>query len=329
MTLESSDQIAFVGLGNMGLPMAVNLVKQGYKVKAFDLKEESKRQFLLESQNVFGGSKEEAVAAARVGEDVKDCCQGSRYLILMVVNDLQARSILFSNSSEVLKALEPRSKVILMATCKPDAVVELAKDVAKVRDDLELIDAPVSGGVSGAKSGGLTIMVACRSEVLQASKKVLDCLGTKIYHVGEEVGKGQSMKAVNQVLCGIHVAAAAEALSLSTKAGIDPSLALEIVSGSAASSWMLKDRGPRMLQSSPEVRSMIDIFVKDLDIVAQAGKAHGAALPLSVAAHQMFVAAKARGQGSQDDSSVIKSYWALNGTDEKDVFQAQAQTNQN
>ena len=131
--------------------------------------------------------------------------------------------------------------------------------------------------------------------------------------MGNEVGKGNSMKAINQVLCGIHVAAAAEALALATKLGVDRETALEIVSNSAASSWMLRDRGPRMLQEEPEIHSMTQIFVKDLAIVAEAGRQYGAALPLSVAAHQMFVAADARGQRHMDDSSVIRCYEALNG----------------
>lgn len=117
-----------------------------------------------------------------------------------------------------------------------------------------------------------------------------------------------------QVLCGIHLAAAAEALALAAASGIDPGVALPIVQNSAASSWMLQQRAPRMLQKEdPEVKSAVNLFLKDLDIVSQTGKQVGAALPLSVAALQMFVSAAARGDGAKDDSRVIKSYWAMNG----------------
>ncbi|KAN0066539.1 hypothetical protein ACQY0O_000633 [Thecaphora frezii] len=313
--VQSSTQIGFVGLGNMGAPMAVNLVKKGYSVSAFDLRQPAVDDFVARSSSMSGkpvGATSALAAAA-----------GSAFYVLMVINIEQARSILFSESSQggasatVLSQLAPDASVILMATCPPGAVQDLEHDIQAVRSDVHLIDAPVSGGVSGATSGGLTIMVGCPQPAFDRAKPVLDCLGDKIFHIGDKVGKGSSMKAINQVLCGIHVAAAAEALALASKAGIDRGLALDIVSNSAASSWMLRDRGPRMLHDEPEVRSAIGIFIKDLGIVADAAKLHGAAVPLSMAAQQMFVAAKARGQELKDDSTVIKSYEALNGPSAK------------
>ncbi|HEV2726932.1 MAG TPA: NAD-binding protein, partial [Solirubrobacterales bacterium] len=125
-------------------------------------------------------------------------------------------------------------------------------------------------------------------------------------------GQGAMVKTVNQLLAGVHIAAAAEAFSLAGKAGIDPQVLLEILSGSAASSWMLKDRGPRMLEDDPRVASAVDIFVKDLGLVLDAGRAAKAALPLSAAAHQMFLAASGQGSGAADDSQVLRAYRALN-----------------
>ena len=124
------------------------------------------------------------------------------------------------------------------------------------------------------------------------------------------------MKTVNQLLCGIHIAAAAEGLALAEKAGVDPSLALKILQGSAAGSWMLNDRGPRMLEREPGVTSAVDIFVKDLGIVLDAGRAGKVATPLAAVAHQMFLAASAQGFGGQDDSQVIAAYRALSGVGE-------------
>jgi L-threonate 2-dehydrogenase len=120
------------------------------------------------------------------------------------------------------------------------------------------------------------------------------------------------VKTVNQLLCGVHIAAAAEAFSLAGKAGIDRRILLEILSGSAASSWMLKDRGPRMLEDEPTVASAVDIFVKDLGLVLDAGRAGKAALPLAAAAHQMFLAASGLRHGGADDSQVLRAYRALN-----------------
>jgi 3-hydroxyisobutyrate dehydrogenase len=147
-------------------------------------------------------------------------------------------------------------------------------------------------------------------------KPVLDALGDKVFHVGEIPGQGAAVKTVNQLLCGVHIAAAAEGLALAQKAGVDPALALKILQGSAAGSWMLSDRGPRMLEDAPRVTSAVDIFVKDLGIVLDAGRAGKVATPLAAVAHQMFLAASAQGLGHEDDSQVIEVYRALAGMGE-------------
>jgi L-threonate 2-dehydrogenase len=131
--------------------------------------------------------------------------------------------------------------------------------------------------------------------------------------VGERPGQAAMVKTVNQLLCGVHIAVAAEAFSLAAKVGVDPQVILDILGRSAASSWMLKDRGPRMLQADPEVTSAVDIFVKDLGIVLEAGREAKAALPLAAIAHQLFLAVSGRGDGAADDSQVIRAYTALNG----------------
>ncbi|MFD0935032.1 NAD(P)-dependent oxidoreductase, partial [Methylobacterium trifolii] len=175
------------------------------------------------------------------------------------------------------------------------------------------VDAPVSGGVVGATAATLSIMAAAPAETLAAVRPVLDALGDKIFHVGTEPGQGATVKAVNQLLCGVHIAAAAEAMALAERVGVDLAVVLEILSGSSASSWMLRDRGPRMLEDEPTVTSAVDIFVKDLGIVLEAGRGAKAALPLAALAHQLFLSASGRGDGSADDSQVIGSYRALNG----------------
>ena len=130
---------------------------------------------------------------------------------------------------------------------------------------------------------------------------------------GGPSGAGAVVKAVNQLLCGVHIAVAAEALSLAARIGVDPAVALEILCGSAASSWMLKDRGPRMLRPDPEVTSAVDIFVKDLGIVLEAGRDAKTALPFAALAHQLFLAVSGAGGGTADDSQVIRAYQALAG----------------
>jgi 3-hydroxyisobutyrate dehydrogenase len=198
-----------------------------------------------------------------------------------------------------------------MATCPPAAVEAIGERVRKA--GRRLIDAPVSGGVAGAKAATLTIMVAGARDTFESVKPVFEALGDKVFHVGERPGQGAIVKTVNQLLCGVHIAVVAEAFALAAKVGVDLKILLEIMSGSSASSWMLKDRGPRMLEAEPEVTSAVDIFVKDLGIVLDAGRDTKAALPLAAAAHQMFLATSGRGDGAADDSQVIRSYFALNG----------------
>ena len=178
-----------------------------------------------------------------------------------------------------------------------------------------LLDAPVSGGVVGAEAGTLTIMAGGSADVLGAVRPILGVLGDKLYHVGANPGDGAMVKTINQLLCGVHIAAVAEAFALGEKAGIDTELLLKILGQSAAGSWMLNNRGPRMLEVEPQVTSAVDIFVKDLSLVLDAGRASKVALPIAAQAHQMFLAASGAGHGAADDSQVIRAYRALNGTD--------------
>jgi 3-hydroxyisobutyrate dehydrogenase len=156
-------------------------------------------------------------------------------------------------------------------------------------------------------------MAAGDEATFLAAKPALAAMGDKVFHVGLRPGQGATVKSVNQLLCGVHLAVCAEALALAARAGVDARMLLEILSNSAASSWMLRDRGPRMLETDPEVASAVDIFVKDLGIVLEAGRDAKAALPLAAVAHQLFLATSGRGDGGADDSQVIRSYSLLNG----------------
>jgi 3-hydroxyisobutyrate dehydrogenase len=287
--------VGFVGLGSMGLPMASGLVKRGYEVRGFDM-----RKAATDALAAGGG-----VAA----KDAAEAAAGADLLILMVVDAAQAESVLFGAGA--LEALPDGGTVVLMATCPPAAVAALAERVTAT--GRRFIDAPVSGGVVGAQAGTLTIMAAAPRETFEPARAVLEALGSKLFHIGEKPGQGATVKALNQLLCGVHIAVAGEAMSLAKKTGIDPELLLEILSGSAASSWMLRDRGPRMLVAEPEVTSAVDIFVKDLGIVLTAGRDAGAALPLAAIAHQLFLSVSGRGLGALDDSQIVRAYDALNG----------------
>jgi L-threonate 2-dehydrogenase len=286
--------IAFIGLGAMGAPMAENLVKRQFRVTGFDMRREAREALVA--------------AGGQAADSAKAAAEGADALVLMVVNAAQARAVLFDAGA--LDALAPGATVLLMATCPPGEAEAIAAAVEKT--GRHLVDAPVSGGIAGARGATLTIMVGATQESFALAKPVLDALGDKVFHVGLKPGQGATVKTVNQLLCGVHIAVAAEALSLAEKAGIDGALLFEILGGSAASSWMLKDRGPRMLLDDAPVASAVDIFVKDLGIVLDAGRSAKTALPLAAAAHQMFLASSGLGHGARDDSQVVRAYRALN-----------------
>ena len=292
--------IGFIGLGAMGLPMAVNLVKAGHAVTAFDFNKDALKAFADQ-----GGQVADSAAGAAKTAD---------FFVLMVVNGDQADDVLFG-AGKAVEALPSGACVIASCTQPPAQAKALGDKLA--RQQLTLVDAPVSGGVGGARTGTLTIMSSCPAHVFEKARPVLDVVGKNVFHVGEDHGAGSTAKLVNQLLCGVHIAAAAEALQLAEAAGVDPQSVFDIVSVSAASSWMLNDRGPRMLEDDPEVRSAVDIFVKDLGIVLDHGRAARHGLPLSAAAHQMFLAASGAGLGRADDSQVIRSYRSLNSKPDK------------
>ena len=291
--------VGFIGLGSMGMPMAHNLLAKGFTVQGFDVRSDS-----VAALAIRGARPAATAAAAAAGADA---------LVLMVVNAAQAEQALLADGA--LEALPDGSVVILMATCPPGAVTALAARVEAA--GRRFVDAPVSGGVVGAVAGSLSIMAAAPVDVVERVRPVLAAMGGKVFHVGGQPGQGATVKTVNQLLCGVHIAVVAEAFALAAKVGVDLDILLEIMSGSAASSWMLKDRGPRMLHADPEITSTVDIFVKDLGIVLEAGRDARAALPLAAVAHQMFLATSGRGEGTTDDSQVIRSYHALNGTNQE------------
>jgi 3-hydroxyisobutyrate dehydrogenase len=286
-------KIGFVGLGSMGLPMAMNLVTGGFEVRGFDLAPEAVAEL--------------ARAGGVAATSTADAAVGAEFLVLMVVNAAQAGAVLFDAGA--VSSLPEGGTVVLMSTCAPGEVADLATRVGATRR--RFIDAPVSGGVTGAKSRGLTIMAAAPEPLFEEARPVFEALGGRIFHVGSQSGQGAAMKTLNQLLCGVHLAAAAEALAFASTMGVDAGVALRILGGSSAASWMLADRGPRMLEAEPAVTSSVDIFVKDLGIVLEAGREARVPLPLAAIAHQMFLATSGSGKGEADDSQVVHTYRSM------------------
>jgi 3-hydroxyisobutyrate dehydrogenase/putative dehydrogenase len=195
---------------------------------------------------------------------------------------------------------------IIMSTVGPQSAREQSKVLR--RTGARVVDAPVTGGVARARTGELVIFAAGEPEDVARATPVLEAMGS-MRVVGPHIGDGQSIKVVNQHLCSVHIVAAAEALNLARMLGLDPATVLKLVEKGAAGSWMLSDRGPRMVKGTDvEVTSAINIFVKDSGLVASAGEACGAELPLLAVAHERFLRAASAGLGLRDDSRVIETW---------------------
>jgi 3-hydroxyisobutyrate dehydrogenase len=270
--------------------MARALLKGGFAVRGFDLNPQA-----LEELARDGGVPCQTAAAA---------CDGADAVVLMVVNAEQAEQVLFTDGAAA--ALGQSKLAILMATCPPDRVREIGAKLADM--GVDFLDAPVSGGVTGAEKAALTIMAGGPKATFDRARPILDSLGDKVRHIGLKLGDGAAMKTVNQLLCGVHIAAAAECVALAKKLGLDGKAVIDILSQSAAGSWMLADRGPRMVTDDPPVTSAVDIFVKDMGIVLAAGEQAKLGLPLSALARQLFLQAAGIGLGRADDSQVVQVY---------------------
>ncbi len=288
-------KIAFIGLGAMGTPMAAKLVSAGHTVKGFDTRPSAVADLVA--------------AGGRAATSAADAAQGADLLWLMVVTGEQATSVLFDAGAAA--ALPSGALVVAACTQAPASAKALAARLAA--QGLKMLDAPVSGGVAGAKAAKLTVMCSGADADVQTARPVLDALAGRVFHVGRDAGQGSTAKMINQLLCGVHIAAAAEAMHLAERSGVALDTMHEIISVSAGNSWMWGDRGPRMMSDDPPVTSAVDIFVKDLGIVLGQARELKAGMPLSSAAMQMFLAASGLGHGAADDSQVIRAYRALNG----------------
>ena len=286
---ETRTNIAVIGLGAMGLPMATHLATT-FSVTGFDP---------FEPRRQLAGDR------GIVAEATPEGASKNADIALLAVRDQgQAESALFGDDG-VLESLRPGSPVILTSTIGPEAARALADRLEDA--GYPLVDAPISGGPVRAGNGDLLIVVGATKDALAAAQPVLDHLASTLTIVGPRPGDGQALKTINQLLAGSHIAAA-EAIALARGLGLDPAVVISALSQGAAGSFMFSDRGPRMLQAysgGAEVKSRVDIFVKDMGIVTNVGRACHVPLPLAAAAEQLYLIAEAAGLGAEDDSSVV------------------------
>jgi 3-hydroxyisobutyrate dehydrogenase len=290
-TKEQSMKVGVIGLGSMGLGVARSLLRAKLEVHACDVRREVVEAFAAE-----GGRA--AATPAELGARVDA-------VITLVVNSDQTEHVLFGPDGAA-PALRKGSVVVTSATVAPEYAAQLGERLARM--SLLHIDAPVSGGAAKAAAGQLSIMASGSAEAFELCRPLFDAIAAKVYRLGDASGQGSKVKMVNQLLAGVHIAAAAEAMALCIKAGADPSVVYEVICNSAGSSWMFQNRVPHILAGDYRPLSAVDIFVKDLGIVLDSARKSAMPLPLTATAHQMFVMAAAAGHGGEDDSAVVKIY---------------------
>lgn len=288
----SEPTVAVLGLGAMGLPMATRL-NEDLDVRAFDPSAD-RRQLAAD-------------AGVRVTGGAQDAARGADLVVLVVRDATQLEDSLFGPAG-VADVLEPDSVVILTSTVGIEGIGPVAAGLAK--RGVALVDAPLSGGPVRAGKGDLLIVVGGAPASRQKASPVLERLASTLTVVGDRPGDGQAFKTVNQLLCGVHIAAAAEALALADALGLDVERTLAALTAGAAESFMLGDRGARMLhaydEEGPAVLSRLDIFVKDMGIVTAASRQAHVATPVAAAAQQLYLLGEGLGQGAEDDSTVIR-----------------------
>ncbi len=289
-------QVAVIGLGSMGMGAALSLLRAGHAVAGLEPRPEARAAFAD-----AGGT------AVAQGAELP---QGTEAVVVFTVNAAQAAAAIFGPQGAAPR-LARDAVLIVSATMAPADARDLAAQAAA--HGLLYVDAPVSGGAARARDGQLTLMVAGSPAAMARAEPVLAAIAAKIWTLGAEPGQGATMKVVHQLLAGVHIAVAAEAMALGIKAGIAPERLFEIVTNAAGNSWMFENRMPHVLAGDTTPHSAVNIFVKDLGLVGDLAREVAFPVPLAAMAHQLFVSAAAQGHGGIDDAFVIRAYQALSG----------------
>ena len=289
-------RVAVIGLGSMGMGVAQSLLRAGFQVAGFD-----PREAAVQALAQDGG-----IAAA----DPAAAAAGAAAVFCVVLNGAQTEAVLFGPGG-CAAALVPGAVFVSMATMSPD----LARDMAArlVAQGADYLDAPISGGAVRAAEGRLSVMASGAPGAFERIAGELAAVSENLFRLGAEPGQGSAFKAVNQLLAGVHIAAASEAMAFAAAQGLDLAEVYRVITASAGNSWMFADRMQRVLDNDYRPRSSTDIFVKDLGIVLDVARARKLPLPISAAAMQMFLMTSAAGMGNDDDSSVARFYAGLFG----------------
>ena len=294
---SQNQRIAVIGLGSMGYGMATSLKRAGHTVTGCDVSADAVARFVKD-----GGAGATTPAEAAKGADI---------VVSVVVNAAQTEAILFGKDG-VAEALPKDSVLISSATMDPDVARRLAKQLEAT--GRHYLDAPISGGAQRAAQGELTILASGSAAAFAKARPALDAMAAKLYELGDAPGTGAAFKMINQLLAGVHIAAASEAITFAARQGLDIARVYEVITASAGNSWMFENRVPHVLEGDYTPRSAIDIFVKDLGIIQDMARTAKFPVPVSAAALQMFLMTAASGMGRDDDASVARMYAKVTGT---------------
>ncbi|NKX45664.1 L-threonate dehydrogenase [Roseicyclus persicicus] len=282
--------VAVIGLGSMGYGIAASALRGGLRVHGFDVNPAAVARFRAE-----GGA---PGALAEVAPQLSAA-------MVVVLNAAQTEEVLFG-ADGVVPRMRPGSVVIACATVAPAFARAME---ARCRDQgVHYLDAPISGGAAKAAAGALTVLASGTPDAFAAAEPVLSATAEKVYRLGDAAGPGSAMKAVNQLLAGVHIAAMAEAMTFGMTQGVSPRAFMEVIPQCAGTSWMLENRGPHVVDGDYTPRSSVNIWPKDLGIVLDIARSASFGAPLAAAALQQFLAAAGSGLGHEDDAAVAKVY---------------------
>ncbi|AWK84050.1 L-threonate dehydrogenase [Photobacterium damselae] len=287
--------VAVIGLGSMGMGAAKSCIRAGLNVYGVDINPAA-----LETLGHYG--------AKAVSTDANEFAQDVDAVLLLVINAKQVKQILFD--SGLAGNLKPNTPIMVSATISAQDAKEI--EVGLNEYGLLMLDAPVSGGALKAEAGEMTIMASGSSLVFDKLDPVLQATSNKIYNIGTDIGLGSTVKIIHQLLAGVHIAAGAEAMALAARANIPLELMYDVVTNAAGNSWMFENRMKHVVDGDYSPKSMVDIFVKDLNLVTDTAQDLRFPLPLACTALNMFISASNAGFGSEDDSAVIKIFNGIN-----------------
>ncbi len=279
-----------VGLGSMGLGMAKSMLRAKLDVVGVDLSPDKISAF--------------QEAGGEVSQNLLGVCSNLDVIFIVVVSAQQVDSVVKS----IVSSLKKEALLVCCSTVSPKFIRELKNSLTEQQRNLCLLDAPISGGAIKANAGEITVMASGPQEGFEKAAKAFHAIAFRVYNLGEEIGIGSTTKIVHQLLAGVHVAVASEAMAMGVQLGLDPRKFYDVVTHAAGNSFMFENRVPHILERDYRPKSSVNIFIKDLGIVADCADLNGCSVPIAKQALAAFKEAAKQGLGEEDDAALFKMY---------------------